>query len=257
MSRIRYGGKNATIMIDTSSGKPATSSIGLIDTKQKWSLDQHSAVAEIQDVGILNWNLDTARDTFDVTSFGDVSKTMVAGMPRAELTLKLDLTGVDVNALYEVISTGKLNISTPRTNGKSDCTVEDIVTFGKYKGCSESELLADEGYCAWWRQSKPRMAWLEMEHPALHARIIDNSNTEEELATNMQLWEYAVTYVPRNDAGDVIQDEVKILVATTLVLAKNAEGVRKQAIADLDTSSKSLNLDYVLVDVRGFGTGGY
>lgn len=136
------------------------------------------------------------------------------------------------------------------------------MTFGKYKNQPESAFIADEDYCVWWSSSATRMAWLEDEHPTLHALISEkyrtrstNTNSKEEQEQDMELFEYAVTYVPRNDAGDVIQDEVKILVNPTAVLTKSEAAVRKEAIAGL--SDKTLNLEYVLVAVRSFGTGAH
>ncbi len=63
MSGTPRAGRNARILVDTSSA--GTGSASIISSKNKWSLDQ-------------------SVDTFEVTAFEDLSKSYVVGLPDAK-----------------------------------------------------------------------------------------------------------------------------------------------------------------------------
>jgi len=68
----------------------------------------------------------------------------------------------------------------------------------------------------------------------------------------MQLFEYAVTYIPKNDDGSVNTEGCKILVTPTQILARDERSVERTAV--LATAAiVDINQDFVQVLVRPFG----
>lgn len=70
--------------------------------------------------------------------------------------------------------------------------------------------------------------------------------------TNMQLYEYAVIYLPQNDDGTLNKAGVKILTAPSVKLSKNERTVENEAIREV-TDDGTLNFEFVQVQVRPFG----
>ena len=81
MSGTPRAGRNARILIDTSSA--GTGSASIISSKNKWTLDQST-------------------DTFEVTAFEDTSKSYVVGLPDAKGTVEGFWDSADTN-VYNVI----------------------------------------------------------------------------------------------------------------------------------------------------------
>jgi hypothetical protein len=69
----------------------------------------------------------------------------------------------------------------------------------------------------------------------------------------MNLYEYAVIYVPEDEDGDEIKDGSKILVEPTHVLGAHEEGVRRRALREYDDANGTIDPDFVRVLIRPFG----
>lgn len=68
----------------------------------------------------------------------------------------------------------------------------------------------------------------------------------------MQLFEYAVVYLPEDDAGNLVQENCKIVTEPKTTLAKRRDAVEKKAIQEI-AAETDLDLDFVQVLVRPFG----
>jgi hypothetical protein len=139
MAGTRRAAYNATIWIDTSSAgtmpigtlASGTSNLSLITSKNSWSFDQ-------------------SRDLIEVTSFGDTSKTRVAGLADAQGDITGYLDFADTN-LYTALtsSTERAIIIFPdATNNLTTFIIGKAFFSPKYGGQETSAVTLDITYSA-------------------------------------------------------------------------------------------------------------
>lgn len=85
--------------------------------------------------------------------------------------------------------------------------------------------------------------------PQLRTKKVDGDEDTLEQGVFMDLYEYAVLYLPTDDAGDVIKASAKVITAPSTILAKSRAAAEKEAIRGLDAE---LDVDFVRVLVRPF-----